>query len=96
MARGLLDGITAVPLIMAEQGCSREEAERLWVISMQVEAENAKPACIFLQDPLEIADRVAVQMGIGVEEALDQMEAFDCEAVCQFHIGNDIPKAMKH
>ena len=34
--RGLLDGITAIPAIMAEQGCSREEAECLWILSMQV------------------------------------------------------------
>ena len=41
--RGLLDGIAAIPAIMAEQGCSREEAERLWILSMQVEAESARP-----------------------------------------------------
>ena len=39
--RGLLDGITAIPAIMAEQGCSREEAERLWISAMKAEAENA-------------------------------------------------------
>ena len=94
--RGLLDGITAIPAIMAEQGCSREEAERLWIISMQVEAENARPACIFLQDPLEVCDRVAAQMGVCVEEAIDQMQAFDCEAVRQFHVGNKLPKMMRN
>ena len=94
--RGLLDGITAIPAIMAEQGCSREEAERLWVLSMQVEAESARPEMIFTQPPIDIADRVAAQMGISVEEAIGQMEAFDCEAICQFHVGNNISKLMRN
>lgn len=94
--RGLLDGITAIPAIMAEQGCSREEAERLWILSMQVEAETARPEVVFTQDPLEIADRVAAQMGVCVEEAIYQMEACDDAAVRQFHVGNSIPKMMRH
>ena len=92
--RGLLDGITAIPAIMAEQGCSREEAERRWLLSMQVEAENGRPEMIFTQDPLEIADRVGAQMGVCVEEAIFQMEECDDAAVRQFHVGNSIPKIM--
>ena len=40
MARGLLDGLVAIPAIMQEQNCSWDEARRLWVISMEVEAEQ--------------------------------------------------------
>jgi hypothetical protein len=92
--RGLLDGLISIPAIMKEQGCTWDEAERLWVISMQVEAENAKPEIVFLQDPLDIADRVAAQMGVDVEEAIFQMESCDIEAVRQFHVGNSLPKEM--
>jgi hypothetical protein len=63
---------------------------------MEVEAENARPDIVFLQDPLEIADRVAAQMGVDVEEAIDQMQAFDCEAVREFYVGNSISKLMRN
>ena len=92
--RGLLDGITAIPAIMAEQGCSREEAERLWISAMKAEAENARPTMHFTQDPIDIAERVALQLGVDVEEALDQMMACDHQAVLQFCVGNRMPKIM--
>ena len=40
MMAGLLDGLTTIQLIMKEQGCTWEEARRLWVLSMEVEAER--------------------------------------------------------
>jgi hypothetical protein len=42
--RGLLDGLTAIPAIMAEQDCTWEEAQRFWRISMEMEAERAEPS----------------------------------------------------
>lgn len=94
--RGLLDGIIAIPAIMAEQGCSREEAERLWIISMELEAERTKPECIFLRDPIEIIDKIAAQFGCSVESAIERMEACDAAAVCQFFVGNSISKMMRN
>jgi hypothetical protein len=40
MAGGLLDGLAIIPAIMQEQGCDWDEARRLWVLSMAVEAER--------------------------------------------------------
>lgn len=51
---------------------------------------------VFLEDPAEIAERVADQMGCSVEEALDHMEAFDRVAVMDFCVGNDIPRSELH
>lgn len=41
MAYGLLDGIATIQRIKDEQGCTWEEARRLWNISLEVQAENA-------------------------------------------------------
>lgn len=40
MSGGLLDGITIISAIVKEQGCTWDEASRLWHISMEVEAER--------------------------------------------------------
>ena len=40
MSGGLLDGLVVIPAIMEEQGCSWDEARRLWEISMEVETER--------------------------------------------------------
>jgi hypothetical protein len=40
MSGGILDGLTIMRAIMDEQGCDWEEARRLWILSMEVEAER--------------------------------------------------------
>jgi hypothetical protein len=40
MSGGILDGLAIIPAIMAEQGCTWDEARRLWILSMEVEAER--------------------------------------------------------
>jgi hypothetical protein len=50
----------------------------------------------FFQDPHEIAERVAAQMGTSVLEALQMMQFFDQAAVLDFQIGNEIPKEMRN
>jgi hypothetical protein len=54
MMAGLLDGLTTIQLIMKEQGCTWEEARRLWNISLEVEAENAPPpSAVIIPFPLD-------------------------------------------
>ena len=54
MAHGLLDGLVAIPAIMKEQDCSWDEAKALWVISMEVEAENAEPpSAVIIPFPMD-------------------------------------------
>jgi hypothetical protein len=58
MIRGLLDGLTAIPAIMAEQNCSWEEAHGLWKISMEMEAEAeaakaGPPSAVIIPFPID-------------------------------------------
>jgi hypothetical protein len=52
-----------------------------------------RPVLFLFEDPDVIAERVAVQMGCTVEEAIDLMEAFDRLAVLDFCVGNEIPRS---
>jgi len=52
-ARGLLDCLTAIPVIMAEQDCSWEDAKRFSRISMEMEAERAEPVTNIIQFPID-------------------------------------------
>jgi hypothetical protein len=53
VARGLLDFIAAIPLIMKEQACTWEQAEGFWRISMEMEAERAEPETNIIPFPMD-------------------------------------------
>ena len=94
MMAGLLGGISEISAIMQEQGsCDWDEARRLWLLSMGADSDR-QPDCVFMEAPLSIAARVGQQMGVSLEEALDQMQAIDCEAMCMFRLGNTVSKLM--
>ncbi len=54
------------------------------------------PTLYLFEEPTAIAEKVALQMGWTVEEAMDRMIAFDRMAVMDFCVGNDLPRSELH
>jgi hypothetical protein len=50
------------------------------------------PVLFLLENPDDVAERLARQWGCLPEEALRQMEYCDCAAIEAFQPGNDFPK----
>ncbi|MGZ3689409.1 MAG: hypothetical protein ACXVBW_13995 [Bdellovibrionota bacterium] len=55
-----------------------------------------KPILFFFEDPDEIAEKVAAQMGFTPEEAMDHMERWDEISVQTFRVGNRFPRENLH
>jgi hypothetical protein len=51
-----------------------------------------RPILLFFADPEEIAERVAAQMGIRIDEALLLREQWDRIAVFEHRVDNNIPR----
>ena len=89
--------------IKRELGVSSEEArviqeERAAERLREYRAQKAEelrngPTVMFLEDPADIVDRVALQMGIEPEEAAARMASCDRMAIATFREGNDYPRS---
>jgi hypothetical protein len=53
MSFGLLNWLTEIPEIMREQGVDWQQAEALWKISKEVEAERHQPTAVIIPFPTE-------------------------------------------
>ena len=55
-----------------------------------------RPAVMFSEDPQEIVEKVALQMGIEPEEAAAHMARWDLIALETFREGNNYPRSELH
>jgi hypothetical protein len=51
---------------------------------------------LFLEDPAVIAEKVARQMGLTIEEAIYHMENWDEMSIQTFRVGNSFPRKELH